>query len=99
MRFRPPAVHLVVHGPYFRVWSMSDRLNDDRTKHWTGKSQVFVTMLQVDGKAYWIMGREPRSIPALPLVSYEVVPKRPVVGGVLIKMLADPALVKMWRRH
>ncbi|MEJ7710703.1 MAG: DUF4964 domain-containing protein [Pyrinomonadaceae bacterium] len=41
---RPPAVPLVTHDPYFSVWSMSDKLTDETSKHWTGANQGMVGM-------------------------------------------------------
>ena len=65
---RPPAVPLVVHDPYFSIWSFSDRLTDDWPRHWTGAIHALASMVRIDGKAYRLMGLEPRDCPPLPQV-------------------------------
>jgi len=76
---RPPAAPLVTHDPYFSIWSMSDRLTDSWTKHWTGRPQPLAAMLRVDdGTAYRLMGPEPRQVPPMTQTSLRIFPTRTV---------------------
>ena len=54
---KPPAIPLVTVDPYFNVWSMSDNLYDDTTRHWTGKSHGMTGLVMIDGKSYIFMGK------------------------------------------
>ena len=54
---RPPAVPLVTVDPFFNVWSMTDNLYGEKTKHWTSKDNSMTGMIMIDGKPYVFMGQ------------------------------------------
>ena len=95
--FRPPAVPLVTHNPFLSIWSESDHLNDSTTKHWTRRDHSLVSLIRIDGKAFRLMGAEPKNVPPLEQKSVEVLPTRSIYrfegSGVQVTMtFMEPAL-------
>ena len=75
---RPPAIPLITCDPYFSIWSTADSLTGDWTKHWTGSTMGMTGMIMIDGKAFRVMGRSPRSAPALTQTGVTVLPTRTI---------------------
>lgn len=53
---RAASVPLILHDPFFSIWSSADHLYDHDTVHWSGKKQQIRGYLTVDGKKYCFMG-------------------------------------------
>ena len=53
---RAPAYPLIANDPYFSVWSSTDKLADSFPVHWTGKVNALVSLVQIDGQNFRIMG-------------------------------------------
>ena len=74
---RYPAYPLVVHDPYFSIWSRTDRLSDSFTCHWTGKGQTIAGLIRIDGKAFCFMSDIPGA-PKMNQTSVRVLPTRTI---------------------
>jgi hypothetical protein len=76
---RPPAIPLVAHDPYFSIWSMTDRLAEGTTRHWTATPQPMFGMIRIDGKCFRMLGVPYRDAPAaLVQTGFELHPTRTV---------------------
>lgn len=81
--FRPPAVPLITHDPYFSVWSMGDQLTDEPTRHWTGAVHEMFGMIRIDGEVFrytagWPGGKWPENIPAIKQTNLTLWPTRTI---------------------
>ena len=54
---RYPAIPLVTVDPYFSIWSCCDKLYEDVTRHWTGRRQNMLGLIEIDGTFYRFMGK------------------------------------------
>lgn len=70
---RTPTTPLVVHDPYFSIWSFDDTLNGGPTHHWTGTGQRLIGIIRIDGKPYQFMGKN-RDVQPLPQISRSIWP-------------------------
>ncbi len=75
---RAPAVPLVVHDPYFSIWSQSDSLADVYTTHWTGKINCLLSFLKIDGQNFGVMSPSKYNVPAMTQKSVKVLPTRTI---------------------
>jgi hypothetical protein len=55
-KFRPPAYPLLTSDPYFSIWSFTDTLHADTTRHWTGTPEALTCLLRAGSKTYTVMG-------------------------------------------
>jgi Predicted bile acid beta-glucosidase len=88
--YRPPAVPLVTHDPYFSVWSFRDRLTDDWARHWTGEVNALCGLVRIDGKTYRWAGNAPQVRDTLEQTGLEITPTQSRYtfegGGVRLKV-------------
>ena len=75
---RPPSVPLVAHDPYFSIWSNSNKLYSDATRHWTDRENSLNAMARVDGQTFRLMGTQPEESASLPQKNLLVTPTRSI---------------------
>lgn len=69
---RAPAIPLVTIDPYTSVWSFTDNLNDETTRHWTGRNFPLLGGIRVDGQSYRFMGMDGFEVnPVVPTANTE----------------------------
>ena len=60
--FKPVAYPLITVDPFFSIWSFNDRLEDNYTKHWTGRPAPIYLSLKIDGVLYRICGFDKNNV-------------------------------------
>lgn len=75
-RLTPPAFPLIVHDPYFSIWSPADHPASAPTEHWTGRPHRLTALVRLEGRTWRLLGSGPRTIPPMKLVSFDVLPTR-----------------------
>ena len=78
MTLRPPAVPLIVHDPYFSIWSAANNAADTDTIHWTGKRHRIASLVRIDDKLFCLVGKNSANVPALTQTDVEVLPTRTI---------------------
>ena len=76
---RAPATPLIVHDPYFSIWSTGNRITDGPTRHWTGVPQSLNGLVRVDGKTFRYLGNSDDDIPAMEESNRAITPTRTIV--------------------
>lgn len=71
---RAPATPLIVHDPYFSIWSTTDQLTGSDTTHWTGTPQPIASIARIDGKPFRLMGLHPEDLLAMEQTSSVITP-------------------------
>lgn len=81
-----PAYPLVTHDPYFSIWSNTDKVNEQSTRHWTGRDHSLLGYINVDGTIYRFLGSEARNfenvIPSSDVEAYnaKITESKPATG-------------------
>lgn len=50
------SIPLVLHDPFFSIWSSADQLNSKDTTHWSGVRQKMLGIVEIDSKKLCFMG-------------------------------------------
>ncbi|MEO1017969.1 MAG: DUF4965 domain-containing protein [Pseudomonadota bacterium] len=100
-RGRAPAMPLIVHDPYFSVWSAAADLTSSWPVHWSGRTRPMSGMARVDGQVFRFIGQTTglaeQETEAMQQVDCAVTPTRTTyrfeAGGIALELrFTTPAL-------
>lgn len=70
---RIASVPLVVHDPYFSIWSGADHLHEEDPRHWSGAKQKMRGYVLINHIPYCFMG-DPELYPVIPQTGLDITP-------------------------
>ncbi|WP_319517844.1 glutaminase domain-containing protein [uncultured Martelella sp.] len=76
---KAPAYPLIVHDPFFSIWSTTDRLTDAWPTHWSGRTLPLCGLALIDGVCFRWMGTDTllsEPLPAMKQTRRRVTPTR-----------------------
>ena len=77
-KLRAPAIPLVLHDPYFSIWSKTNNLAESETTHWTGGNHALSAIIWIDKTPFRLLGASPVNYSALKQTDLTITPTQTI---------------------